>query len=195
MNNENERLYLNNEVAEIVGITKRQVLSWTEKGLVVPSKESLGVGTKRGYNYQNLLEFGLCKSLFATGLGFRAIKRLINLLRKEGVIQDWANKWEEVVKRAHKVFKAGWEKHLKEHPIRQELLAELDKLDGGVDAMSKELTGIIALFFGNEEGWFFTPWGPTYIFSNRALSEGFVMNDSCLLINLGRIKKGIDGKL
>ena len=189
------KLYLNKEVAKIVGITKRQTLSWTEKGLVVPSKESLGVGTKRGYNYQNLLEFGLCKSLFATGLGFRSIKKLISHLREKGIIQDWANKWEDVVKRTYEDFRAGWEKHLREHPVRKELLEELDKLEGGIDTISKDLTGVIAFFFGDKESWFFTPWGVDYIFSTRALSEGFELSNSCMLINLGKIKKEIDGRL
>jgi len=83
-----EQVYLNKQVSEIVGITQRQVLSWTEKGLVVPFSESMGTGTKRGYDYQNLLEFGLCEELFKRGHGFRLVKRvMIHLKTKK--IEDW----------------------------------------------------------------------------------------------------------
>ena len=90
-----DRIFLNKQVSEIVGITQRQVLSWTEKGLIVPFKESTGVGTKRGYGYINLLEFGLCKRLFSVGFGFRAVKKMFNDIRNSGTIRDWANNFEK----------------------------------------------------------------------------------------------------
>jgi len=89
------KLFLNNEVAEIVGITKRQVLDWSEKRLVVPFKESTGVGKKRLYDYVNLLEFGMCMTLFGIGMGFRSVRNIINDLRNSGTIRDWSEDFSE----------------------------------------------------------------------------------------------------
>ncbi len=83
-------MFLNNDVARIVGITQRQVLSWSEKGLVNPHMEATGAGTKRNYDYINLLEFGLCKVLFSMGTGVQTIKKILSELRQEKVIRDWA---------------------------------------------------------------------------------------------------------
>ena len=81
-------------VSEITEVSQRQVLSWSEKGLVFASVELSGVGTKREYSYINLLEFRLCKQLFDTGMGFRTIKKIVTNLRDEGALVEWALDWE-----------------------------------------------------------------------------------------------------
>ena len=88
--NMNDRIYSNKEVAEKVGLTSRQVLSWSEKGLITAHIESIGSGQRRGYSYINLLEFGLCQKLFAIGMGFRGVKKILNDIREKGIISSWA---------------------------------------------------------------------------------------------------------
>lgn len=84
-----EGLYLNNEVAEITGITQRQAQSWSDKGLVIPAREARGGGSKRGYDYLNLIEFGLCRKLFEMGLGVQSVKAILGIIREEDLLTDW----------------------------------------------------------------------------------------------------------
>ncbi|MBW2340206.1 MAG: MerR family transcriptional regulator [Deltaproteobacteria bacterium] len=52
-----DNLFSNKEVSRVTGLSPRQVLSWTEKGLVKPKKPAKKAGTRRGYDYVNLLEW------------------------------------------------------------------------------------------------------------------------------------------
>ncbi|MEW6666228.1 MAG: MerR family transcriptional regulator [Thermodesulfobacteriota bacterium] len=93
-----ERLYLNNEVARIVGLTPRQVLSWTDKGLVVPAREARKAGTMRGYSYANLLEFALAKTLIdKIGLQVFSAKSILADLREDGMIYLWCSDYSAYV--------------------------------------------------------------------------------------------------
>ena len=71
------QFYLNNQVAKIEGISPRQVLSLTDKGVVIPAREARGAGSKRGYDYINLIEFGICKRLFEMGHGIQSVKSIL----------------------------------------------------------------------------------------------------------------------
>lgn len=84
------KTYFNKQVSQIVGITQRQVLDWSEKGLVIAYHEATSSGTKREYDYVNLLEFGLCKMLFEMRTGFREAKKIICSLRDERALREWA---------------------------------------------------------------------------------------------------------
>ena len=84
-----EETFLNKRVAEIVELSGRQVLSWTEKGLVVPFRETVGVGKKRLYDAVNLLEFALAKILLEAGIGWRQTKNIVLELRRGDVIRAW----------------------------------------------------------------------------------------------------------
>lgn len=84
------RTYLNSEVSEIVQIPKRQVIAWTEKGLVKPDTEARGAGHKRLYSYVNLIEFRLCRRLLYTSFDVHSVKDLLAELRKEDSLKDWA---------------------------------------------------------------------------------------------------------
>lgn len=78
LNIERERTFINNQVAQIVGLTPRQVIDWTQRGLVTPFIETSGAGVKREYNYLNLMEFALCKELDNMGLEFQEIKAILD---------------------------------------------------------------------------------------------------------------------
>lgn len=193
-----KELYLNKEVAAVVGITKRQVLSWTEKGLIVPSEESLGVGTKRRYSYINLLEFGLCKSLFAMGFGFRAVKMFVDQLRTNYTIQDWVNNWRNFYTESSRLFKEYWEKHIKETFMSDTLKAELQVfIKKFEEYVPEEKTGVVAFFFGDKKSksLLFIPWVSEPHFGLTLFWESLREGDSCILINLGKIRKDIDEKV
>lgn len=89
-------MYLNNEVSKIVGLRSRQVISWTEKGLVEPERPARKAGTMRGYSYTNLLEFGLAKYLIdVIGLQFYTTKTILRELREDGEIEMWASDYHQ----------------------------------------------------------------------------------------------------
>lgn len=83
------KLYLNNEVSEIVKITQRQVQSWTEKGLVIPFREAIGGGSKRGYDNVNLIEYLICKALLNNGQGIQSVKIILNSMREKKLLRRW----------------------------------------------------------------------------------------------------------
>ena len=90
----NDRLFLNKEVSVIVGLTQRQILSWTERGLIEPEKPAKKAGSRRGYNYINLLEFGLAKYLLdVIGLQSYTTKQILAQLREDGDIAVWASNY------------------------------------------------------------------------------------------------------
>jgi len=86
-------MYLSSDVMKILGLTQRQVINWAEKGLVVPLIEAQGAGTKRGYTYTNLLEFGLCNTLFDMGLENHKVKKILKDLREGGQLKAWAENY------------------------------------------------------------------------------------------------------
>ncbi|MBN2467970.1 MAG: MerR family transcriptional regulator [Deltaproteobacteria bacterium] len=90
------KLFLNNEVSKIVGLTSRQIISWTEKGLVMPEKPAKKAGSRRGYSYVNLLEFGLAKYLLdVIGLQFYTAKAILDALRDDDEITNWARNYSQ----------------------------------------------------------------------------------------------------
>ena len=86
----NEKLYTSSEVREILDISQRKLTHFAEKGLIVPVTEAKGAGSKRQYNYFNLLEFSLCGMLFEMELGIQLVKRILSDIRNDGTLKDWA---------------------------------------------------------------------------------------------------------
>lgn len=82
--------FLNKQVSELVGITQRQALSWTDKGLVIPYEKSMRSGIKRKYDYVNLLEFGLCNRLLEDGFGISLTKKIMDDSRALGKFRLWS---------------------------------------------------------------------------------------------------------
>ncbi len=89
-----DRLFLNNEVAKITGLSQRQIISLTEKGLVCPVRPAQKAGTMRGYNYLNLLELGLAKCLMdIIGVQVFTAKMILDDLRYDGEMELWASNY------------------------------------------------------------------------------------------------------
>jgi len=196
-----DRTFLNKQVSEIVGITQRQVLSWTEKGLIIPIKESTGAGTKRGYNYTNLLEFGLCKKLFSLGIGFRAVKKMINDLRNINLIRDWANDFEKYYMNIFEERKAHLNKLIKEEKSKDnndevKLLNEIMTKHYQKPYQPDRAMGVLAYFYGDrKEQSFLIAWDMGYVINLNIIKQAFSENDSGILVDIGKIKEMIDKKV
>ena len=196
---EKEKIFLNKEVSDIVGITQRQVLSWTEKGLVIPFKESTGAGTKRGYDYVNCLEFGLCKTLFYMGIGFRAIKRMLSHLKLKGLIEDWAINFSDFHMAQFLQRKEHLLKTMKELQEKGHSIAELEVFDQRYltepDIPDKP-TGVLLYFFDDEgEHMMIVPWESDYVLNLNITKEYLTGSEGGILVDIGKIKSRIDRKV
>jgi DNA-binding transcriptional MerR regulator len=192
------KIFLNRQVSEIIGITPRQVLSWTEKGLVIPFKESTGAGTKRGYDYTNLLEFGLCKVLFFMGIGFRAIKKLTGHLRIHGSIEEWAKDFPHYRIRSFERSKQSLRQLVKEDPENRTWHLKLKEIEeSSIDSyVPQKPTGVLVYFLGDEvEDVFIITWDMDVVLNLSMIKQGFLESYGGILIDLGRIKETIDRRL
>lgn len=200
MENQN---YLNKQVSEITGLTGRQVLSWSEKGLIVAFKESTGVGTKRFYNYLNLLEFGLCKVLFSMGIGFRAVKKMIGDLRKTDVLRNWSENfqefYEDIAKKSSNAFCLAL---IKDHLIDvedgkfQSVIEQFGKIIG-TPYKPDHPTGILVYFFSEDEkpNVHIIPWEIDYAIRLDMMKEGISKGMGSIIVDIGKVKESIDRKL
>ena len=87
-----ERLYTSSEVREILDISQRTMTRFAEKGLIIPVEDAKGAGSRRLYNYVNLLEFALCQMLFDMKYGIHLVKWIVSDLRNDQKFQFWASK-------------------------------------------------------------------------------------------------------
>jgi len=70
--------FLKHEVAKILGVNPRTILSWTEKELVVPEIENpSGQGKKPRYSITNLVEIALIKELLRVGVRVSEIRQFV----------------------------------------------------------------------------------------------------------------------
>ena len=73
-------------VAQIAGITYRQLDYWTRTGLVTASITSAaGPGTRRLYSFRDILIIKIIASLFDAGLSLKAVRTALNTLTDLGV--------------------------------------------------------------------------------------------------------------
>jgi len=195
------RTYLNKQVSEIVGITPRQVLSWSEKGLIVSFQESAGVGTKRNYDYINLLEFGLCKKLLFLGIGFRALKKMLNELRNTRSIREWANDFPKYYRETYERNKDHLNKLIEEDESEGdikgvEFLKEFKKKFFQKPDCPKEPMGVLVYYFDKDgEQLQVIPWEAEYVINLNIIREAFANYGVAFLVDMGRIKKEIDSKI
>lgn len=178
-----EKKYLNNQVAQITGITNRQVISWTEKGLVIPYEESTGVGKKRIYDYKNLLEFALCDVLLNNaGIGFRSVKRIIKHLRDQGILAAWANNFAE---------------YYKEQINKTKKILKSINYDGELPPIQPEkIGGLLAYFVGIEyEDIYLLPWDFENAVNLNLFKDAYKKSFFSFFINIGKIKGTIDKRI
>ncbi len=78
------------QVCRLVGITYRQLDYWARTGLLTPSLATAkGSGSKRRYDYTDVLELKVIKKLLDAGVSLQRARRAVDCLR-EGLGQDLA---------------------------------------------------------------------------------------------------------
>ena len=76
--------YSGTEAAHIVGITYRQLDYWERTDLVKPSiSPARGSGTRRGYNYRDLVELRMIRSMIDAGLHLTAVRTVMAQLHAQ----------------------------------------------------------------------------------------------------------------
>jgi DNA-binding transcriptional MerR regulator len=82
--------YSGPQVCRLVGITYRQLDYWARTGLLTPTlAKAKGSGSKRRYDYTDVLELKVIKSLLDAGVSLQRARRAVDCLR-EGLGQDLA---------------------------------------------------------------------------------------------------------
>jgi DNA-binding transcriptional MerR regulator len=209
--------YGNGDVARIIEITPRQVLLWSEKRLVKPAIEARGAGHRRAYDYVNLLEFGLVKHLLDLGLGIETVKRMLDELRQEGMLRAWAGEFldylrrfymkpMEFLKRKYEACgpRSSWtDGGLNITPKNQEqkLWEEMYRNFGPewpIGDIPENQTGILFWMpMPDKEGFYCSvlPLPIDLAFMEPKLASSFLMATGAIVIDVGRIKRGIDERL
>lgn len=196
-------IFLNNDVARLTDTTPRQVLAWTEKGLIIPFRETTGAGVKRGYSYINLLEVYLCKHLLHMGFGIQHIKNTLNNLRNRGYMQEWAANFNDYYLKGFDASKKMLQKQADEltrkkgskeniQAIREILEQHYDKPN-----IPDKPTGILMIFYSYREGekHIIIPWGINYAINQDIVKSSFIDSVAAIMIDLGKIKSFVDEKL
>ena len=82
--------YSGPQVCRLVGITYRQLDYWARTGLSTPTLAAAkGSGSKRRYDYTDVLELKVIKSLIDAGVSLQRARRAVDCLRT-GLGQDLA---------------------------------------------------------------------------------------------------------
>lgn len=208
-----ERLFLNSEVSKIMSISPRQIISMTEKGLVHPERPSNKTGVMRGYNYINLLEFGIIKYLTdVICLQFFTIKTIMDDLRQDGEIEIWASNYASYKISFHTSIKdkqgnelAGSNMIFHDHNPKG-IGGTLENIPKNISEKINQEGTLYYIFtnFGEEKDYretlrIITPWNmlkTTEIFKYYD-DQNVVESKAMIVINLGNIKntvnKGIKG--
>lgn len=191
--------YLNKDVSRILILSPRQIVLWTEKGLVVPAiKDAEGAGRKRIYGYENLLEFGLSQRLFEIGFGFHGVKRILGYLRETGNLHDWANDFEGYYKKIFEAYKTVWEKYKKTWPFKdKKLIMEFESKFLSKPYIPSKIEGFLFLFFKDDDKIIaaLIPWDIEYAYNLKDTRDHSISSNGVLVINLGRIKEKIDKRI
>jgi DNA-binding transcriptional MerR regulator len=70
------------QAAQIVGITYRQLDYWARTNLIRPSlSDAKGSGSRRVYEYRDLLELKVIKQLLDAGIRLESVREVFNYLR------------------------------------------------------------------------------------------------------------------
>jgi DNA-binding transcriptional MerR regulator len=74
-----EERFTSNEVAELTGITLRQLQWWDERGVVKAQRD----GRRRLYSATDALEIALIRELKTRGFSLQKVRRVMRLLQRE----------------------------------------------------------------------------------------------------------------
>lgn len=200
--------FLNAIAARLTDATPRQIITWTERGIIIPLKDSSGTGISREYNYENLLEISLCKRLSEAGLTLHKIGVILRELRNSRFISKWAtnfHNWNENAQQIE-IQKKYFKELLSEAEEKdttpllysrnhlKKIIKRLDKMK--TIRIKKEPNGILFLNFSSDYfNYFVLPYEIFDEISRDELKEAFTSYYAMLLINLGAIKASLDSKI
>jgi hypothetical protein len=68
------------EVLEHTGITRNQLVRWTDAGIIQPAWPGDGKGSRRRYNLRNLIAVVVCDRLARLGVTEMAMRRVVEVL-------------------------------------------------------------------------------------------------------------------
>lgn len=200
--------FKNNDVVNILCIPQRRVINAVEKGLVIPEVDASGAGSKREYDYVNLLEFGLIESLFDIGFGIHLVKKIVLDLREAGDLREWAEDWDNYfLKVANKylIFIKENRKKNKSFALNSPYDPENTEDPTVIkdNLKPKKPFGYLFYIFMKEGlnkkrivPWEIkTPWDTSNFLNAPFLFEDIAKGKAMIIINLGEIKEKIDSKI
>jgi len=76
------RMYESKDIQNFAGVSKIQLIHWTQTGAIEPYKVDRRRGGKRIYSQQNLIETIICRELNRLCVETKVMKALLNWLRK-----------------------------------------------------------------------------------------------------------------
>jgi DNA-binding transcriptional MerR regulator len=73
------------EVRRLTGLSRRQLERWEHNGFIVPAEiRGEGHGSRRSYDFTNLMEYRTAKRLLDIGLSTQAVRKAVQALRQIG---------------------------------------------------------------------------------------------------------------
>lgn len=200
--------YLNNNVSKLTGLSQRQILSWTEKRLIKPERPARKAGTRRGYSYFNLLEFGLAKYLIdVLNVQFFTAHQILEEMREDGDFLQWATNYKNYISFARRTSAKSTPKHKADlltgyHVRTPDLDIKRSKLSAH-DYQPGTLYYIYTAFEGDKGNYIDTlriisPWGFEHSIKDFQFEHDLkdALNfKGMLVVNLGKIKSDIDRKI
>lgn len=76
------KIFTNKDIQNICGILKIQIIHWVQSGVIIPFQDVRGRGKVRKYDFQNLIEFMICREINRFGIGIHAMKDIVEYLRR-----------------------------------------------------------------------------------------------------------------
>lgn len=176
------KYYTTRHLRENLGIPDRQAIDLSVRGVIIPVKDAHGAGSKRVYDYVNLLEFVLARDLLGIGLGIHKVKEIMWLLREA---RQWRGQREHN-KKLEEAPEQYSEKYLKR--VKQKVL--FPSRTFMVDLENKSPIAILVISFNeNDRITLMIPKNPNI---ESYLHEKLISSKGCLIIDLLKIKKRVD---
>lgn len=213
-------LFYNSDVIKITGLSQRQIVNWAEKGLVVPISDAHGAGSKREYSYTNLLEFGLCKTLFNMGLSLHMVKEMLKALKNAKALFLWAEHEKEFFQTHAEKIKKDFEDGNFDEEIYRDIAGNTDLGDpdnfSDVNKIQRwlkpktNMLDIMSILRGKNEGKdavlsfylkdgemvpHYFPYGIERFMNQGKLDMERYCRLGIFIVNLGRIRKVIDHRI
>src|SRR4030042_2311707 len=197
-----KNLFTSTEVKKILSVSQRRITHLVDKGLIVPVQNAKGAGSKRLYSYLNLLDFSLAEILFNMELGIHLVKRILSDLKREGILELWAENFEGHFTRLAKEYSQWAKDGMNQRDGWSLVLSNGNKkiIDwGDVEEIKKGLmpkTQIGSFFYCfKEDGtnkMTIIPWDLKFSIGVPFLQKEIFESKGIIVINLGEIKENLD---